>query len=268
MLVVIEGIDTVTKINCIDALKESLSRSKVLSERIDMSVSPEKSMGIQQLLGTNKVINPDTMNVYASSMFAASLRCLQFEKNCRSRMSELNKILFLNEYTSSTLLSQMPKLGIAEWAKYVEWLTNLEYSKVGIPQPDLVFFLNTSRSSVSQMSTKLMSVVNYCASKLNWEVIDGYNGNTIKSVPEIVKEVQGHILSKYQKLNVPDADELKPKKYMYYLTYVLNGKTYPINIASDEKLDKQENFKEVQKYLNKRFQTNGIVVTFLWALDP
>ena len=62
-------------------------------------------------------------------------------------------VVVTDRYTTSNMVHQASKIDNKDSKDvYLDWLEELEYSKMGIPKPDLVIFLNMS----TEMAVKLM----------------------------------------------------------------------------------------------------------------
>ena len=122
-------------------------------------------------------------------------------------------IIVTDRYTTSNMVHQASKIeNIDEKSKYLGWLEDLEYNKMGIPKPDLVIFLNMP----TEMAVKLMearknkitgeekkdihekdtsylkkSYDNACdiAKKYNWQEIKCVENKRLKTIEEIGEEI-------------------------------------------------------------------------------
>ena len=122
-------------------------------------------------------------------------------------------IIVTDRYVTSNMVHQASKIrDLDEKKKYLNWLEDLEYEKMGIPRPDLVIFLNMP----TDMAIRLMaerknkitgeekkdiherdkeylkeSHANACkiANIYNWKEIKCNDGERIKTIEEIGEEV-------------------------------------------------------------------------------
>ena len=122
-------------------------------------------------------------------------------------------VVVTDRYTTSNMVHQASKIDNKDSKDvYLDWLEELEYSKMGIPKPDLVIFLNMS----TEMAVKLMeerrnkitgeekkdihekdtaylkkSYDNACeiARKYSWKEIRCVENGRLKTIDEIGEEI-------------------------------------------------------------------------------
>ena len=95
---------------------------------------------------------PSDVNAYAASAFYAVDRYAGYKQDWGA-FYEAGGLLLADRYTTSNLIHQCAKLPKAQWAYFVNWLEDFEYGKLGIPKPELVFFLDVE----PEVSQKLMA---------------------------------------------------------------------------------------------------------------
>lgn len=122
-------------------------------------------------------------------------------------------IIVTDRYTTSNMVHQASKIeSIDKKNEYLDWLEELEYSKMGIPRPDLIIFLNmpteTAAELMAQRKNKITgedikdihekdisylkkSYENACniAKKYNWLEIKCVENGRLKTIDEIGEEV-------------------------------------------------------------------------------
>jgi len=155
---------------------------------------------------------PDDVNPYASSTFYAVDRYASFKKIWKDFYDE-GGIILADRYTTSNMIHQASKFNNEkDKEEYLNWLTDLEFEKIGLPKPDGVIFLDVD----PEISFKLMenrknkftgedkkdiheTAKDYltktyhnacCLSKLyNWEIINCIENNKIRSIENISTDV-------------------------------------------------------------------------------
>ena len=91
-----------------------------------------------------------------------------------------------DRYTISNMIHQVPKiLDEKEKEKYLEWLVDLEWGKIGIPKPDIVFFLDIP----FEFSQKLMKNRENKITGEKKKDIHEKDGNYLKNAYETAKEL-------------------------------------------------------------------------------
>lgn len=122
-------------------------------------------------------------------------------------------IIVTDRYTTSNMIHQASKIeSIDKKNEYLDWLEELEYSKMGIPRPDLIIFLNmpteTAAELMAQRKNKITgedikdihekdisylkkSYENACniAKKYNWLEIKCVENGRLKTIDEIGEEI-------------------------------------------------------------------------------
>lgn len=84
----------------------------------------------------------ESVNAYAASVLYSVDRFASFKTEWEEFYNN-GGIVISDRYTISNMIHQVPKiLDKAEREKYLDWLIDLEWRKIGIPKPDVVFFLD------------------------------------------------------------------------------------------------------------------------------
>lgn len=95
---------------------------------------------------------PDSVNAYAASTFYAVDRYASY-KTKWGEFLNAGGIVVLDRYTTSNMVHQASKIAdLEERTSYIDWLSDLEFDKLGLPRPDLVLFLDVP----VEVSFKLM----------------------------------------------------------------------------------------------------------------
>ena len=81
------------------------------------------------------------MNAYAASAFYAVDRFASFRKDWGEDYRQ-GKLILCDRYATSNMVYQMGKVPREEWDRYLAWVEDFEYQKLGIPRPDLVLYLD------------------------------------------------------------------------------------------------------------------------------
>jgi dTMP kinase len=95
--------------------------------------------------------NPDEVNPYASSAFFAVDRFAAWAGGLGG-FYDAGGIVICDRYTTSNMIYMACKLADPlERAAFLEWVWDLEITKLGLPEPFKVFFLDTSPEQSSSM---------------------------------------------------------------------------------------------------------------------
>lgn len=209
-MIVIEGLDGSGKSTQAELLKKWLENEGHKTYTLDLPYYGDPSSTLVKMyLGGEFGDKPSDVNAYAASTFYAVDRYASYKKHWEKEYNS-EKITVANRYTTSNASHQMTKLSENEWDGYLDWLFEFEYNKLGIPEPDLVIYLDMP----VEISQKLLSkryngdenkkdvherdvqylischkAALYAAEKLGWTVIScGRNGEPL-SLEEISKNV-------------------------------------------------------------------------------
>jgi dTMP kinase len=212
-LIVIEGTDSSGKETQTKKLYERLANEiekvrKISFPNYESPACEPVKMYLAGAFGDNALnVNPYPV----STMFAID-RYASYKMDWES-FYNAGGIIVTDRYTTSNMVHQASKIeNIDEKFKYLGWLEDLEYNKMGIPKPDLVIFLNMP----TEMAVKLMearknkitgeekkdihekdtsylkkSYDNACdiAKKYNWQEIKCVENKRLKTIEEIGEEI-------------------------------------------------------------------------------
>ncbi len=158
-LIVFEGADGAGKETQSRLLAERLEAEGVKIRWLSFPDYQSESSGpVKMYLGGKLGENPDDTNAYAAASFFAIDRYIFWQTKWKKDF-EGDEVFIANRYTTSNMLFQTAKLPREERPAFLEWLSDLEYNKFGLPRPDLVYYLDlpaelsaelTARRSVAQ----------------------------------------------------------------------------------------------------------------------
>lgn len=214
-LIVIEGLDGSGKSTQTALIKEKIEQSGKTIKQIKLpDYESESSALVRMYLAGEFGSNPSDVNTYATSLFYTVDRYANYTKVWKD--DYLNgTVILADRYTTSNAVHQMVKLPKEKWDEYLFWLEDIEYSKVAIPKPDAVIFLDmpvdvsqrlmTERYSgdekkkdVHEANVAYLNACHesalYAADKLGWIVIkcsDGVNPRPVDEINyDIFKEIK------------------------------------------------------------------------------
>lgn len=159
---------------------------------------------------------PEDVNAYAASTFYSVDRYASYMKEWK-RHYENGGIILADRYTTSNMVHQASKIdGTAEWEKYLDWLWDLEFVKLGLPVPDMVIFLDVppdiTNGLISKRNNKITggskkdihesdseylrkTYRNACriAEKYGWKRIGCTEGGVLRSIDDIHNEIYAYV---------------------------------------------------------------------------
>ena len=203
-LVVIEGLDGCGKSTQLELLKEAFPTAKVIS-------FPDYESQTGKLI-KSCLAGDIAANRYAAACFYATDRYNSFMKNWQHIYHEGTPII-CGRYTTSNMIYQGASLidRPNELEAYLKWLEDLEYSKLLIPRPDKVIYLDiplavskkllekryngdASKKDIFERNDNFRAAcektANYLISRNSWKRISCVTSNNdLKSIESIHKEI-------------------------------------------------------------------------------
>ena len=216
-LIIVEGTDgsgkqTQTELLCkkLNEIKGEGKVKKISFPNYESKASEPVKMYLAGEFGETE----ESVNAYAASVLYSVDRFASFKTEWE-KFYEDGGIVISDRYTISNMIHQVPKIqDKAEREKYLDWLTDLEWGKIGIPKPDVVFFLDIP----FEYSQKLME-----------ERKNKITGDKEKDIHEKEK--------KYLKKSYETAKELAKKYDWKVISCVKNDKLRTIEEINDEMLE-------------------------------
>ena len=154
-LIVLEGIDGSGKSSqyrriCERMEKDGIDYNHIVFPRYDKESSALIRMYLSGQFGTH----PDDVNAYTASTFYAVDRFASFRDDW-GKTYENGGLIISDRYTTSNAVHQGSKLSDEELPAYFQWLSDLEYGKMGLPKPDLVIYLDVDlETSLARMKRR------------------------------------------------------------------------------------------------------------------
>lgn len=141
-LIVFEGIDGSGKSTQFQLLCKRLEEEKIPFQKLVFPQYAEPSSAlIRMYLGGEFGSRPEDVNPYAASAFYAVDRFASYVKVWRDYYNA-GGILLADRYTTSNAIHQGSKLPRSERCGFFNWLYEFEYDRMGLPQPDLVLYMD------------------------------------------------------------------------------------------------------------------------------
>ncbi len=156
-LIIIEGLDGCGKSTQTALLEKYFSNRGIDFKKIKLPDydSPSSTL-VNMYLKGEFGSNADDVNAYAAGAFYAVDRFASYKLNW-GRDYENGTLILADRYATSNLIYQMEKIDKFKWDEYLDWSSDFEYNKIGIPKPDLVIFLDMP----IEISQRLMSTRYY-----------------------------------------------------------------------------------------------------------
>lgn len=141
-LIVIEGTDGSGKSTQFRLMSEYFSDKGVeFKHLVFPRYAEESSALIRMYLGGQFGSNPTDVNAYAASSFYAVDRYASYKMDW-GQWYEGGGLILSDRYTTSNAVHQASKESAENRQAFWHWLYDFEYDKLGLPQPDLVLYLD------------------------------------------------------------------------------------------------------------------------------
>ena len=141
-LIVFEGVDGSGKSTQYKRLCDRLEKQGVTFRRLVFPRYSEPSSAlIRMYLAGEFGDKPGDVNPYAASAFFAVDRYASYVQDWRA-FYQAGGLVVTDRYTTSNAVHQASKLPPEERESFLHWLFEFEYTRMGLPVPDLVLFVD------------------------------------------------------------------------------------------------------------------------------
>ncbi len=148
-LIVFEGIDGSGKSTQYKLLCEKLKAEGVeFRSLVFPQYSEPSSALIRMYLAGEFGSRPGDVNAYAASAFFAVDRFASYKKSWGDYY-ENGGLIITDRYATSNAVHQASKLDREARHAFFDWLYDFEYTKMGLPAPDMVVFMDISAEAAS-----------------------------------------------------------------------------------------------------------------------
>lgn len=154
-LIVFEGIDgsgksTQYRLLCDRLRGEGLDFESIVFPRYDKDSSALIRMYLDGEFGQD----PADVNAYAASTFYAVDRYASYVTDW-GKTYQSGGLILSDRYTTSNAVHQGSKLPESQLSQFFDWLYDLEYTRMGLPKPDLVIYLDVDvETSLARMAQR------------------------------------------------------------------------------------------------------------------
>lgn len=150
-LIVLEGIDGSGKETQSALLAKALGDAGQSVRQISFpDYENESSVLVRLYLSGELGQKPGDVNAFAASSFYAADRYISY--HTQWRQDYLNgTVMVADRYTTSNAVHQMPKLGEDDWNDFLFWLMDYEYTKLALPRPDIVVYLDMEPAATRKL---------------------------------------------------------------------------------------------------------------------
>ena len=211
-LIVVEGAcDGIGKSTQFALLKEYLENEDkvVINHHFPTYDEPQGAFATNYLKG--EYGNPSELSPYFINNLYAVDRAVTWNTKLKGAYED-GEIILLDRYTTSSLIYQSCLIDDKEEKKkFIDWVVDYEYNKLGIPKPDMVIFLSAEFNSVMKMiknrkenagvsndiherneefMNKVYENALFVADYLGWDYVNCDENGDMKSIEDIHNEVR------------------------------------------------------------------------------
>ena len=213
-LIVIEGTDGSGKSTQFKLLTSRLAaENRAFQKLVFPQYSEPSSALIRMYLGGEFGTKPSDVNAYAASAFYAVDRYASYKK-VWGQWYEEGGLIVSDRYTTSNAVHQASKESVEKQPAFLQWLYDFEYSKLGLPAPDLVIYLDVPTDFTEAMMRRREAATNptaaiheqdlsylatcrrtgkAAAEYYGWTVIQCVRDGKMRSIEDIHEEIYSHI---------------------------------------------------------------------------
>lgn len=140
-LIVIEGVDSSGKETQTKLLYQYLLEKGINARMLSFpDYESDFCLPVKRYLAGDLGDNPDDVNAYAASSFYAIDRYASYKMKWGAFYEE-GGCLVCDRYVTSNVIHQAMKIK-GDKSGFIDWLSDFEYNKLGLPEPDAVLFLD------------------------------------------------------------------------------------------------------------------------------
>lgn len=166
ILIAVEGTDSSGKQTQSELLYKRLTDMGVKARLVSFpAYGNESSTLVKMYLAGKFGKDPSDVNAYAASAFYAVDRFATFKMDW-GRDYEDGTVIVADRYVPSNLIHQASKIeDETEKDKFIKWLDEFEYGKLGLPEPNVVVFLDMPTETAAKLMEKRANKIDNSAQK-------------------------------------------------------------------------------------------------------
>lgn len=209
-LIVFEGTDGAGKATQTRLMARRLEREGVPFRQVSFPrYGSPFAAPVERYLQGDLGERPGDVSAYAASTLYAVDRYASYQQDWR-RDYEGGRLILADRYTTSNAVHQAPKLPEGERRAYLDWLFDLEYNRLALPEPDLVIYLDLPPEVSAEMLRRRQEATHTkadiherdgaylracregtreIAARLGWRLVDCSREGAVRSPEDIHEEL-------------------------------------------------------------------------------
>ena len=214
-LIVIEGLDGSGKATQARLLAQALAgEGRAVRQITFPDYASDSSALVKMYLRGDFGSHPGDVNAFAASAFFSVDRFASYRTDWGGFYRQ-GGVVVCDRYTTSNAVHQCSKLPREEWPAFLDWLFDFEYTKIGIPAPDRVVYLDVDPAVSQRLMTgryrgdeskkdihekdlaylaRSHEAADWCAARLGWARVPCCEGGGMRGVEQIGRDVRGALL--------------------------------------------------------------------------
>lgn len=190
-LIVIEGVDSSGKETQTKLLFEYIEKLGMNVKRVSFpDYESDFCMPVKRYLAGDLGNNPDDVNAYAASSFYAVDRYASYKRDW-GKFYEDGGIIVCDRYVTSNIVHQAMKIK-GDKTDFINWLSDYEYNKLGLPEPDVVIFLDMPPKAAAELMKNRANKITGGAEKDIHEKNSGYLTAAYNNAVEVAENCGWH----------------------------------------------------------------------------
>lgn len=208
-VIVLEGLDGCGKSTQLELAESYLKDSGVQCRAVSFPNYKTTSGKLISEYLKGEIPCGGTNGAYAASAMYAVDRYVSYMTDWRG-FYEDGGIILAGRYTTSNAIYQLTKLPPEDHEHFLNWLMEFEYVKLGLPEPDLVIYLdmpveisqklleerydgNESRKDIHEADIKFLGECRrsamYSADRCGWQIIDCADGDLPLAIEDVYAQI-------------------------------------------------------------------------------
>lgn len=209
-LIVLEGLDGCGKTTQLDLALEYLKENGVKCRALSFPNYDELSGQLIKEYLDGKIPCDETRGAYAASMMYAIDRYVSYINDWK-QFYDAGGILLTSRYTTSNAIYQLTKVRPEEQDFFLNWLFDIEYGKLELPEPDLVLFLDmpievsqkllekrylgdNKKKDIHEQNVEYLQECRksalFVAQRYGWKIIECSDGRYPLTIEEVYNEIR------------------------------------------------------------------------------
>lgn len=212
-IIVLDGLDGCGKSTQLELAEKYLKNRGVNCRAVSFPNydSPSGELILRYLKGAIPCSGEN--GAYAASSLYAIDRYISYVTDWK-KFYESGGVVLCGRYTTSNAVYQLTKVADSEREMFLDWLFDFEYNKLGLPEPDLVLYLDMpieisqkllteryggdeSRKDIHEQNVKFLRECResamYAAERCGWNIIRCSENGEPRAIEDICGEVSGYL---------------------------------------------------------------------------